>query len=74
MNRMNLDGRNWLWQKILGKSTQETVPKHCDFCATEIKSEDLYWLGYDRYNIFANTCDNFHCKKWLEHKVIRKKE
>ena len=41
------------------------VPKKCVFCNIPIEEEDFYNLGYTQHHIFAETCDNFCCKKWL---------
>ncbi len=50
------------------------APDKCTFCNIEIKQYDTYWLGYDINKIFAATCDNLQCNKWLKWKTKRRKE
>jgi len=48
-------------------------PERCTFCNKEIEEGDYLNAGYDRYMIYAETCDRHYCKQWLEHKVRRRK-
>ena len=40
-------------------------PKVCDLCGKDISKEDTYYAGVTRYNIFAFTCTDYDCRKWL---------
>ena len=75
--RVNMHwGQNW-WQQQQKKKAEEAKkwkpPEVCTFCNKKIEEGDYFNAGYDRHNIYAETCDHIHCKQWLEHKVRRKK-
>jgi hypothetical protein len=63
----NMWGQNW-WQKQQNKEAAVNYqpPDKCTFCSIEIKEGDYFYAGYDRYNIYSETCDNVKCYQWLE--------
>lgn len=71
--RLNMTwGQNW-WQQQQNKKKEWQPPDMCTFCRRKIEDGDYFNAGYDRYNIYSETCDHIHCKQWLVHKVRRKK-
>lgn len=68
----------WSWFTLKKKEKEEEekefIPDNCAFCGIKIESEDVYWLGIDRYNICAASCNSARCKMWFEQKVKRQKE
>ena len=46
-----------------------TEPKKCDLCSKKILDEEIYYIGVTRGKIWANTCSEFECYKWLTHKL-----
>ena len=73
-------GPAWSWfkqyqqHKDAHKEKKEFIPNHCSLCGAGIETDDVYWIGVDRHDISATTCDKHHCKKWLKYKGKRRKE
>jgi len=44
-------------------------PESCGFCGSALM--EWYWVGYDRYSYYAETCNQPECHKWLINKVKR---
>ena len=54
------------WGKA--KETPELKPpESCSFCGGI--PVDFYWVGFDQYRIYAETCNQIKCHKWLKEKV-----
>ncbi len=53
---------------------KKLIPNNCGLCGAKIESEDIYWLGIDRYGIGGVSCDNARCKIWFEQKIKSRKE
>jgi hypothetical protein len=60
------------WKKNKPASIPEH-PNHCDLCGTGIGKEDPYYVGKDRHGIWARTCTDPKCTKWLKYKGIVKR-
>ncbi len=66
---------NWWAQQSKKKEEKKKrkPPDKCVFCGRKIEVGDYFNIGYDRYRIYAETCDHIHCKQWLKWKVRGKK-
>lgn len=73
---MNRTITNW-WTQQANKNKAARAkyksPDKCVFCSRKIEDGDFFNVGYDRYKIYAETCDRIHCKQWLKWKMRRKK-
>jgi len=65
----------WTQQTNRNKAKREKwkPPEKCTFCGKKIEDYDYFNVGYDRYKIYAETCDDIKCKQWLKWKARRKK-
>ena len=63
----------WLWnlRKQHSETTERKPPSKCVFCSVPIKPDDYYYLGYTKGHIYAETCANYNCTKWLEKKSYK---
>ena len=43
-------------------------PSSCDLCGKVIVEDDYYYIGIDGQGVFAATCANTNCTRWLKNK------
>jgi len=48
------------------KEPERTPPETCDFCGDV--PVDFYWAGFDHSRIYAETCNQKKCHRWLKYK------
>ena len=64
-----------LWKiKGASKNVKHNHPGLCDLCGVAIDVEDLYYIGAthigEKQIIYAFTCTDFKCTKWLKEKKL----
>jgi hypothetical protein len=72
MTQLNNWGMAW-WAPTKKKADSYKPPEKCVFCGTKIEDDDYFHAGYDEHRIYAETCDNFQCFKWLKWQVRKRR-
>ena len=45
-------------------------PETCGLCGGV--PVEWYWIGFDSYGVYAETCDDLKCHRWLKNKVKKR--
>jgi len=69
---LNNWGHAW-WAPPKKKDNSYKPPEKCVFCGVKIEDDDYFHAGYDEHHIYAETCDNIQCFKWLKWQIRKKR-